>query len=229
MGRLVPGPNVRLATPGSFCRTSAIVALSRLAMSTESRLVTALNASKVVAAPRTLAVTWTSSCTFANASLNSTVEDFSAVTDTDCLAAARCSRCASTSYVPGGTLVISNVPSVLGGHRPARTDDDDRGAVNGITSRLERHFAGDGAARGLGEYGASAGCQDRESGQQSDAEQCAIHESNPPFDNCRSRTNVDNERSRLRRERCESIGERWRTHVSPPRVTASDWAAWRCD
>ena len=63
IGRLVPGPNVRLAIPGSFCNTSAIVAPSRLAIAVESTVVIELKDSNAVLAPVALAVTVMASCT----------------------------------------------------------------------------------------------------------------------------------------------------------------------
>ncbi len=60
-GLALPGPKERLATPGVLANASATVPPGFLASSTASRLVIALNASNVVAAPDALAVTVTSS------------------------------------------------------------------------------------------------------------------------------------------------------------------------
>ena len=63
IGRLAPGPKPRTAMPGSFRRASPKPGADSLAMSNESTVVTALNASNVVSVPPAEAVTVTSSCT----------------------------------------------------------------------------------------------------------------------------------------------------------------------
>ena len=92
MGRLEPGPNVRLAMPGSFCSASPRLPWPTWTRSNESSVVTALNASKVVSAPPAEAVTVTSSCTGDGASSKSTVAASPATTETACRPAVRCSR-----------------------------------------------------------------------------------------------------------------------------------------
>ena len=108
VGRLVPGPKLRLAMPGSFCRASRIVLAPSDAMSNESRVVTALNASSVVSAPASEAVTVNSSWTADRPSTKSTSALSPAATVTARRSAVGCSRRARTSYEPAGTPSVSN-------------------------------------------------------------------------------------------------------------------------
>ena len=110
IGRLVPGPKLRLAMPGSFSIASPIVLAPSTAMSNESRVVTALNASSVVSAPPAEAVTVNSSWTADKPSSKFTVAVPPAATVTSRRSAVRCSRWAITSYEPAGTSSISNPP-----------------------------------------------------------------------------------------------------------------------
>ena len=110
IGRLDPGPKLRLATPGSFRSASPRLPADSLVMSNESRVVTALNASNVVSVPPTEAVTVTSSWTGESPSMKSTVAAPPGSTVTIWRPAVRCSRCARTSYEPAGTPSIANIP-----------------------------------------------------------------------------------------------------------------------
>ena len=92
MGRLVPGPKLRTAMPGSSRNASPIVLAPCTATSNESRVVTALNASSVVTAPPAEAVTVSSSWTADRPSVKSTIAVSPGATVTAWRPAVRCSR-----------------------------------------------------------------------------------------------------------------------------------------
>ena len=97
IGRPVPGPKLRTATPGSFRSASPMVLPPCAAMSNESRVVTALNVSSVVSVPPAAAVTVSCSWTADSSSMKSIVVVSPAATVTGRRPAVRCSRWARSS------------------------------------------------------------------------------------------------------------------------------------
>ena len=110
IGRLAPGPKLRLAMPGSFRRKSPRVPAESVTMSNESRVETALNVSKVVSVPPTEADTVTLSRIGERPSTKFTSAVSPASTVTTCRPAVRFSRWASASQEPARTFSSSNAP-----------------------------------------------------------------------------------------------------------------------
>ena len=111
IGRLAPGPKLRLAMPGSSSSASPMLPGASRAISNASTVETALNARSVASAPTVAsAVTVTSSRSADRLSTKSMLVVSPAVTATVCRPLVSCSRCAVTSYEPAGTLVNSKVP-----------------------------------------------------------------------------------------------------------------------
>ena len=111
IGRAAPGPKLRMATPGSFFNASPSVGAGLVINSNESSVVMALKASNTVSWPLGAAVIVSSSWTGVSRSSKSATAVSPAPTVTVCRFAVKCSRWASSSYVPGVTPSISKLPS----------------------------------------------------------------------------------------------------------------------